>query len=154
MKYKIYALQDGLDIVYVGITKTSLEYRWKSGWKHTKQNKYLKRNCTMYVLEETDDRTREFFYIQIFTELGHPLINIVGKTKPKPRNYMDERQYMKSYYETNKERCRELMKNYQETHKEEQRKYRKEYYRKYWAKKRNKENENDARDNASILSNV
>ena len=156
MKYRVYALQDGLDIVYVGITQDTLQNRWKSGWKHTKKNKYLKKNCTMYLLEETDDRTREHFYIQIFTELGHPLINIKGKTKPKPKNHMNDKtkDYMKSYYETNKEKCRELMKNYQQTHKEEQRAYRREYYRKYWAKKRNKENENETRDNTTILSNV
>lgn len=137
MKYKIYALQKESEIYYVGITKQSLKLRRKTGWKFTGHNDFLK-SCYMFVLEETNDKARETFYIQVYRELGHPLLNKVIGDKTK-----DRKSYHRNYYAENKDKCRDLMKNYQETHKEEQRKYRREYYRAYWKKKKQEKNEND-----------
>jgi hypothetical protein len=108
----------------------------------------------MYVLEETNDKEREYFYIQIFNELGHPLLN---KVKGELTT-ADKINYMKTYYKQNKEKCLSNMKKYQEEHKEDQRNYSREYYKKYnkdnaehlrqkrqelYLKKKQEKNEND-----------
>jgi hypothetical protein len=126
-KYKIYALQKDEFIYYIGITIRPLKERRKDGWKWSADNKFLK-TCYMYVLEETFDKQREYFYIQSFSQLGHPLVNKVDGSKCNEDN---QKEYGKTYYKHNKEKCLNNMKKYQMEHKEEQQQYRKEYYKKY-----------------------
>ena len=80
MKYKIYKLILNEQVVYVGITTDTLENRKKGGYKHT-GCAFILKDASIELIEETDDRYREKFWIEYYRDLGINLYNksILGK---------------------------------------------------------------------------
>ncbi len=154
--YKIYKLVFRGEVVYVGRTKQSLEKRKKGGYASTVP---FYKECEIELIEETDDVSRERYWIEYFTNLQCPLLNRTKgdgldykehsrKFREENREYFRNyhREYIKTYYEENKERITELRKKYAEENKEKIKEYHKSYYEKNKeelnenAKKYNEEN--------------
>jgi len=143
--YKIYALisledfnniKKG-DVIYIGITSKTLGGRL-SGHKHEHYNWPSK--IGILLIENTDDKSRESFFINFFKNMGCELLNINGGIRPnvekKPKLSEEEKKIIKSkkskeYYLKNKERLIENMLRYQEKNKEKLKEYRREYYKEY-----------------------
>jgi hypothetical protein len=72
---KIYKLIHNGQIVYVGQTKQSFSRRRHKGYGKTVP---FYKECSMELIEETDDITRENYWIELLRSEGHPLLNKVG----------------------------------------------------------------------------
>jgi hypothetical protein len=116
MTYKIYKLVYEGNIVYVGRTKMTLKQRGYVGYSHNIHLKDIHKNCIMELIEETDDISRERYWINHYKET---VLNI------QKGDGLDHKEYQKEYWnrEDNKQRNRERLKIHQQ-------------------KKRNKEYEN------------
>lgn len=138
-KYKIYALiinedndryKNG-DIIYIGITSRSLGIR-RSG--HLNTIGY--RNISIILIENTDDNSRESYYINLFKSIGCDLLNINNGIKEKifkeklsdEEKLLKRRNKMREYYLKNREKLIENMKVYQDINKEKLKVYRKDRY--------------------------
>lgn len=138
-KYKIYALIinediDGYksgDVIYVGITSRSLGSR-RSG--HLCTLGY--NNISIVLIENTDDNSRESYYINLFRSIGCNLLNkisgisekvVIEKISDEDR-LLNRKNAMKKYYLNNKEKLRKNMEVYQDRNKDKLREYRKERY--------------------------
>ena len=144
--YKIYKIADNTtDDVYIGITKNRLCQRVAS-------HKYNRRTTATQILdrgdyeieliEETDDKTRERYWIEN-TE------NTVNKNIPcrtKEESQLFQRNYSKENYKLNPDYQKEYQRNYRknnpsyqkiyrEKHKEKASEYQKEYYKIHKVKK-------------------
>jgi hypothetical protein len=98
---KIYKLinLDNKQVIYVGITKNTLGKR-RSG--HIKYMESLGiTNFGIKLIEETDDASRERYWIESLRNEGHTLLN-----KHKG-NGLDLKEYQKQYREKNKEYYKE-----------------------------------------------
>jgi len=70
-KYRVYhLLSKSGDIIYVGITTKTLRKRLYGGYSWLDIEDYK-----MILIEETDDHTRERFWIDKYTEQGYKLYN-------------------------------------------------------------------------------
>ena len=153
---KIYKLIFKGEIVYVGKTKLSLERRKNGGY--SKSVPFYK-ECKIELIEETEDESRERYWIEKLSEEGHPLLNIkkgngldykeyAKKFKNDNPTYFKEYylNYHKEHYEKNKEKIREKTRKYHEENKEKIRENQKKYYEENkekmneYAKKYNEEN--------------
>jgi len=152
---KIYKLTFKDEVVYIGQTKRKLYKRKCNGY----DNIPFYKECKIELIEETDDESRERYWIKFYLDLGAPLLNIrLGNgfdTKEYNKNYREKnkgyyvnylRDYSKKYYEENKEKVLESIKNYKKENKENIIKYSKDYYEENkekmndYAKKYNEEN--------------
>ena len=71
-KYRVYHLvSKSGDIIYVGITTKTLRKRLSGGYSWLDIEDY-----EMILIEETDDFTRERYWIEKYTEQGYKLYNI------------------------------------------------------------------------------
>jgi hypothetical protein len=124
---KIYKLIHDGQIVYVGQTTSKyLSSRKYNGYGNTVP---FYKECSIEIIEETYDITRERYWIDKLTSEGHPLLNkISGVTG------LDPKEYRKQYREKNKEKSKEYMKEYRENNKEKIKEYAKEYYKEYYQK--------------------
>jgi hypothetical protein len=146
--YKIYALISSEDfndikkgdIIYIGITSKTLGNRL-SGHKSEHINWPDKININL--IENTNDKSRESFYIDFFKKMGCNLLNKNNGIRPnieKKSKLTDEqkkerlKEYRKTYYLKNKEKLNDKMKLYQEKNKEKLKEYRREYYKQYNSK--------------------
>lgn len=93
MKYKIYKLVYDNTVVYVGRTKTTLKLRKQNGYGRNQQFFKL---CDIELIEETDDISRERYWIEYYRNSGEPLFNI------KKGDGLDYQLYSKTYYKENK----------------------------------------------------
>jgi len=144
--YKIYKIVDNTNgNVYIGQTKQKyLSDRITCHKQHFKHN--YKKNCSSRLIlnnddwfyeliEETDDKSREIYWIQ-----NTP--NCINKVK----FVCDKKKVDKIYREKNKDRKREIDKKYREENKEYFKEYQK-FYREYknsWG--------GDPRSNNNLLS--
>jgi hypothetical protein len=125
--YSIYKLSScETDEVYIGITKTKLNHRLAKHKNHYKRytngtghwisayhiSKYL--DVKIELIEETEDKTRERFYIEN-TE------NCINEKIPT--------RTQKEYVEANKEKTNIYQKEYRESHKEKMSEYKKKHYK-------------------------
>ena len=125
--YSIYKLTSfKTDEVYIGITSTLLRKRlsqhrcdykkYCNGTKHWVSSyhvcKYL--DVKIELIEETDDKTRERFYIEN-TE------NCINERIPTRTH--------KEYHQINKEKRNKYSKEYRDSHKEQMSEYKKKYYK-------------------------
>lgn len=142
--YKIYKLILEGKVVYVGRTKMTLKKRKSGGYG---KNTEILKESFIELIEETDDISRERYWINHYKDLGYELLNF------EKGDGLDYKQYRKQYYEKNKEYFKEYQKEYYkgyyennkdskreyyEKNKERIKEYRKEYDREYYEK--NKEN--------------
>jgi hypothetical protein len=73
---KIYKLVKDGEVVYIGRTKLSLSRR-KAG-KFYEMNRDFITKCSIELIEETDDKGRERYWIDHYTEIGCNLLNKKG----------------------------------------------------------------------------
>ncbi len=66
-KYKIYKLVHNGLIVYVGITTKTLEERKKNRYRRMSVA-HIASDCKIELIEETDDKTRETFWIGFYSD--------------------------------------------------------------------------------------
>jgi hypothetical protein len=141
-EYKIYKIVDQDNkIVYIGSTTISLSQRKAI---HNYQNKISGINyCKIQLIEKTNDKTREDFWISYFRSTGCSLLN---KNKAT-RNKLDDKLYYKNYHLENKEHRlnnvkiwrennSEKVKNYLEINKDKIQEYQQAYQKEYYKNKR------------------
>jgi len=94
---KIYKLIYNGEIVYVGQTKKELKVRKSGGYG---KNIPFYKDCEIELIEETDDKSRERYWIEKLKDEGHPLMNIKEGNGVDWQEYWKE--YRKKYYQENK----------------------------------------------------
>jgi len=106
---KIYKLIYDNEIVYIGQTKLKyLSMRKAAGYGDTVP---FFKECSIELIEETSDSSRERYWIERLRSEGHPLLNKRrGVTGLDKKEYNKE--YRKEYYENNKEKIKEDFKEY------------------------------------------
>ena len=147
MKYKIYKLLINDIVIYIGQTITSLRKR-KLGWYPNIPNEILKQS-KIEIIEETDDLSRERYWIKYYRDLGCELYNrnngsgldykeyrVINKESIK----LNLRKSRLKNIDSNKDKKKEYMKNYRILNKEKLKEYKKEYRLK---KKLSIDNKND-----------
>ena len=112
MKYKIYKLIHEDNVVYIGRTTKTLQERKANSYKGTCVE-LIAKDCQIELIEETNDLSRERYWINYYDEL----LNI------QKGDGVDWKRYQKKY-----------QKEYRST--EQQKKYQREYQRKYRLLKR------------------
>jgi hypothetical protein len=97
MKYKIYKLIYENKVVYVGRTKMTLKQRGYVGYSHNIHINKIYKDCSMELIEETDDISRERYWINYYKET---VLNI------QKGDGLNHKEYQKEYWnkEDNKER--------------------------------------------------
>jgi hypothetical protein len=133
---KIYKLIHNAEIVYVGKTTQDLIRRKTAGYGNTVS---FYKECSMELIEETDDVSRERYWIEKLISEGHPLLNKRGgesgldkkeyNKEYKEKNKEYKKEYNKEYKEKNKEYYKECYKEWREKNKEYYKEYQREYYR-------------------------
>jgi hypothetical protein len=114
MKYKIYKLvHPSMGVVYIGITTMSLEKRKKVGSYKGCSVEKVADECSIELIEETDDRKREQYWIEQHTGLLNKNKGFTGISK---KDYFKE--YEKKYRE--KPSRKEYQKKYQKAYREKQ----------------------------------
>ena len=141
MKYKIYKLinLDTREIIYIGITKNSLGRR-RSGHISFMKSFGIE-NFGIKLIEETDDNSKERYWIQYYKDLGFNLLNKLNGNgldkneynKEYRKGYYQENKeyykgYNKEYYDNNKDYLIKNIKENKEKNKEKQKEYYEEYY--------------------------
>lgn len=111
--YKIYKLVYQGKVVYVGITKTSLERRRNAGYKWNEELHSIKNDCEMVLLEETDDVSRERYWIDFYG-----IENLYNEMKGGGMTSMEKKEYMKKYRKENREKHNEQLKEWKKNNRE------------------------------------
>lgn len=127
MKYKIYKLLLDEQVVYVGRTKTSLMKRKSAGYNHTGYGELLKQS-TIELIEETDDVSRERYWIKYYRDLGINLLNKYNgdgfdKKKWNDNYYLTLKEYHRNYKNSEKYILYCNSQHYKELRKELSKKY-------------------------------
>lgn len=151
MEYKIYRLEYKGEIIYIGQTKQELKKRM---WgKHPSIPEDIRKECEIFLQENTDDKNREFYWIDYYIEQGCNLYNKRGgkynkKSEDSMREYRKkyqiETKYYKNYYIINKEKISDWHKEHYEKNKERILEYReknKDKKREYDRKRREQKNQ-------------
>jgi hypothetical protein len=140
--YKIYCLisREKEQVIYVGITKTSLGKRRSGHLKWLREEGYDTDRVGIVLIEKTNDRERERFWICYYLSQGIKLHNVScikerrGVKEIKNKEKIDKTGWSKIYYLNNKERIDERNKKYQIENVDKLREYR----RLYWISKKEK----------------
>jgi hypothetical protein len=105
---KIYKLIHNGQIVYVGQTKLKyLSTRKAQGYGDTVP---FFKDCSIEIIEETDDISRERYWIELLKSQGHPLLNILKGDGLDKKEY--DKEYSRKYRTNNREKVREYHKEY------------------------------------------
>ena len=133
---KIYKLIHNGKIVYVGKTTQDLIRRKSSGYGNTVS---FYKECSIELIEETTDVSRERYWIERLRSEGHNLLN------KQDGDGLDRIKYQREYRDCNKEKIIEKNIEYREKNKEKIKEYYqnnkekiKEYYQKDEVKVRKK----------------
>jgi hypothetical protein len=137
---KIYKLLFNNEVIYIGKTKQKLTRRKNGGYGKTISRDFLK-ECSIELIEETDDVSRERYWIDHYLKQGCLLLNI---TKGDGLNYKEYRKeyywnnkdyhkgyhkdYNKDYYLLNREKIIRKAKEYKSNNEESTKLYNKDYY--------------------------
>jgi hypothetical protein len=116
---KIYKLIHNGEIVYVGQTKLSFSRRRHKGYGKTVP---FYKECSMELIEETSDTSRERYWIDKLRSEGHPLLN-----KHRGVSGLDKKEWQKGWEESNKEKRSQYQKKWRDKNKEENRIKQREY---------------------------
>lgn len=119
--YKIYKRVLNSKVIYIGITSLSLNRRKSAAYN--KNISSILKNSSIELIEETNDKTREYYWINYYRELGYELLNYLKK--PKIQNKRTE--YFKKYYQDNIEKIKSNNKKYSTENKEKISEYQKNY---------------------------
>lgn len=106
MKYKIYKLIYNGEVIYIGKTKNTLKIRFSQ--KYPKIPIEIKKQSSIELIEETDDISRERFWIKYYIDLGYKLYNILKGDGLDIKEYRENNKeyrikYLKDWRENNKE---------------------------------------------------
>ena len=137
MKYKVYKLVKEDEVVYVGITiQKYLSSRKAKGYKHIPFYK----ECSIELIEETEDISREDYWITYYRSIGFNLLNIKRGLKILTKNELRLEQlgYNKKWRDANKEYIKNYANIYKIENEEKLKEYKKEYNKKYKEKNREK----------------
>jgi len=131
---KIYKLIYKGDIVYVGQTKQKyLSNRKAIGYGDTVP---FFKECSIELIEETTDVSRERYWIEKLRSDGHNLLNKLkgdGLDRKewyqnnKDKNRDKNKEYQKEWYQKSKEKIKEKNKEWYQNNKEKRKQYLKEY---------------------------
>lgn len=132
MKYKIYKLVYYEEVIYVGKTELRLLCMRKAvGYPlipiEVKQESFIE------LIEETDDITREDYWITYYRDLGCNLYNkirgsgVYNKKERSKEYYENNKQTSKEYYEKNKDKIKDRQKEFRKNNKEKVKIYEKRY---------------------------
>jgi hypothetical protein len=91
MKYKIYKLIYKGEIVYIGQTQRTFQERKKSKYNSNEKLKAIQKDCIYELIEETEDKSKERFWISFYKNQGCNLLNV------RSGDGLDYDQYKKSY---------------------------------------------------------
>ena len=123
--YKIYKLiYDGV-VVYIGRTKSSLAKRKSTGYKSNPELQLIYKDCEMILIEETDDASRESYWIEQF--MSDKLLNIIKGHKGD----LTKSEYCKIWREKNKEYVKLKKKEYRQRNKKQISEYQSKYHKEY-----------------------
>jgi hypothetical protein len=113
MTYKIYKLIHPIKgVIYVGKTTRGLRERKSWGYKSNKELQKIYKECNIELIEETNDKTREDFWINQFDNLlniqrgsglGKNIINNSACKKWKMKNPESIKNIQKRYYDKNRQ---------------------------------------------------
>jgi len=123
--YLIYKLKYNNETIYIGQTKLTLKERKAAGYKHIP----FFRECEIELIEETDDVSRERYWIEFYKNQGCNLYNKNGGDGVNIKEYQKE--YQERYVEENKEKLLQYQKDYRNENKEYQKEYQKVYQKDY-----------------------
>jgi hypothetical protein len=118
MKYKIYKLILNEQVVYVGQTTLSLERRKRGPYRSI--DKDIIKLSKIELIEDTDDVSRERYWIKYYIELGYKLYNKENGSGYKGSIESKEFEYRRSKSEIRKNYKREYTRS--EKYKEYRRK--------------------------------
>ena len=140
MKYKIYKLIYQGEIVYVGRTMRSLKERKKSGYKGTCVQD-ISDDCVMELIEETNDVSREKYWIDEIKKTSNLLNKRGGNTGLSDKEWRKNnkeliRQLDKEWRKNNKESLKIRRKEYNKEYSEKNKDRLKEYYKTRYQKKK------------------
>ena len=129
-KYKIYKLVHPTEgVVYIGQTIQTLKRRKNSGYKYNPELHKISNECDIVLIEETDDVSRERYWINQYDGLknirkgnGLDIKEWVESNNEKLKDYKKE------WYELNKDKLKFKNKSYNEVNKEKIKQKRKEWY--------------------------
>jgi hypothetical protein len=116
---KIYKLIHNGQIVYIGQTKQKLTRRKDGGYYKNEKLHKISKECKIELIEETDDVSRERYWIDKLKGEGHNLLNkyygngLDNKEYQKKYQKGYQKEYQKEYYEKNKEVINQKRKEYQ-----------------------------------------
>ena len=100
--FKIYRIEYNDEVVYVGRTKLTLKER---KWKGYAWNDYLqsiKNDCEYILLEETDNKGRESYWVNFYLNKGYKLLN-----RKDGDNNLSEYDIKRKWYDNNLEKKKE-----------------------------------------------
>lgn len=145
---KIYKLIYNEEVIYVGLTKLTLNRRKRSA--NYSVPKEIYKLSKIELIEETNDKGRERFWIEHYLKLGAPLMNKRNgdfsnkeqaylnrlekqnaknklKSSFKPKTKEEKSETRRKWYELNKEILKQKRRKYYLDNREEKLKYQKEY---------------------------
>lgn len=130
--YKIYKLVYQGNVIYIGRTKRTLKERKSSGYQYI--DKSVLKETLIELIEETDDKSRESYWIVYYSDLGCNLYNkrkeyCLSKNEWSRINSKKEKriEYRKNYRKT--EKAINYNKEYENKRKKDEK--RKEYVSEY-----------------------
>jgi len=127
MKYKIYKLIHNGVVVYVGITKQTLNRRKAGGYRNNASIQAIYKECEIELIEETNEVSREDFWVHHYKDTTF--------NAKRGDTGLSEKKWHKEYYESNKEHRKQQKKEWYQANREHHNKYMREYQREYRQKK-------------------
>lgn len=107
--YSIYKLVHNNKVVYVGRTKMTLERRRGVGYRWNKELQSILNECSMELLETTEDKNREKYWIKYHRDIGCKLFNQEALYNNKEycrKYYGDNKDYFKKWQQENKDKIK------------------------------------------------
>lgn len=140
--YKIYKLIYQGEVIYVGYTKQTLIRRKNSDYSYIPLE--IKKESSIELIEETNDKTREDYWILYYKELGCKLYNRIRGNLSEDEKIKSEKErsikrskskemieYRSNYYNNNKDKIKERVSDYRQEHKDEIKEKKKKYYKEH-----------------------
>jgi hypothetical protein len=112
-KYKVYKIVNDRNTIYVGITTMSLKERKWKGYKWNEPLNAVYKTSLFEMIEETDDKSRENYWVEYHLNKGDKLLNMkrghtdLSDSEVKRlwynKNLLSKKESDKIRYENNKE---------------------------------------------------
>lgn len=90
--YKIYKIEFECIPIYIGITKNSIADRASGGWPLIPKD--ILKQSKIIIIEETDDKTRELYWINKYRDDSYELYNSLLPSSIKRSDYKTNIEYL------------------------------------------------------------